>query len=224
MSTTPVTITETIAAPSVPTAVITNATRMTVTWTDLSTNETGFKVERLLTPTVAGATPPVWTTLATVARTGTATTGVNTAVSYIDNLVAPVVQGTYQYRVSAVNMTGTVVNAASTAIASNVLDFNVPAAPTVLTVTAGAVGSGAVTLGWVDNATNETGYTIQRATDAKFTKGLVTTAVPGAVTASPVSYLLSGMTAGTKYFFRVAATNAAGTSAYVASTVAVAVP
>jgi titin len=224
VSTTPLTITETIAAPSTPTAVITNATRITVSWTDLSMNETGFLVERLLTPTVAGTTAPVWTTLATVARTGTATTGINTAVSYVDNLVAPVVQGTYQYRVSAVNMTGTVLNAASAAIASNVLDFNLPAAPSLLTVTAGAVGSGAVTLGWTDNATNETGYTIQRATHATFTKGLVTAAVPGAVTVSPVSYVLSGMTAGTKYFFRVAATNAAGTSAYVASTVAVAVP
>ena len=224
ISTSPVTITETIAAPSTPTAVITSASRITVTWTDLSTNETGFLVERLLTPTVAGATAPAWTTLATVARTGTATTGVNGAVSYVDNLVAPATQGTYQYRVSAVNVTGTKTNAASTAVASNTLDFIVPAAPTVLTVTPGAVGSGAVTLGWVDNANNETGYTIQRATNATFTTGLVTTAVPGAITVSPASYTLNGMTKGTKYFFRVAATNAAGTSAYVASTVAVAVP
>jgi titin len=224
VSTNPLTITETIAAPSVPTAVITSATRITLTWTDLSTNETGFLVERLLTPTVAGATAPVWTTLATVARTGTASTGVNGAVSYVNNLVAPVVQGSYQYRVSAVSVTGTVTNAASAAVASNVLDFNLPAAPTLLTVTPGVAGSGAVTLGWSDNASNETGYTIQRATNATFTRGLVTTAVPGAVAASPASYVLSGMTAGTTYFFRVAATNAAGTSAYVASTVAVTVP
>jgi hypothetical protein len=228
ISTTPVTITETIAAPSTPNAVITSPTRITVSWTDLSTNETGFLVERLLTPTVAGATPPAWTTLATVARTGTATTGINTAVSYIDNLVAPATQGTYQYRVSAVNVTGTGLtaktNAASTAVASNALDFNLPAAPTLLKVAPGAVGSGAVTLGWVDNASNETGYTIQRATNATFTTGLVTTAVPGAITVSPTSYVLSGMTKGTKYFFRVAATNASGTSAYVASTVTVAVP
>jgi hypothetical protein len=36
--------------------------------------------------------------------------------------------------------------------------------------------------------------------------------------------VLSGMTKGTKYFFRVAATNAAGISAYVATTTAVTVP
>jgi hypothetical protein len=193
-----------------------------VSWTDLSTNETGFLVERSQD---GGKT---FVTLATVARTGTATTGVNGAVSYVDNLVAPVVYGQYQYRVSAVNATGTgataVVNAASTAVASNMLDFTLPAAPTVLTVTAGAVGSGAVTLGWTDNATNETGYTVQRATNATFTTALVTTAVPGAIAGGSTSYVLNGMTKGTKYFFRVAATNAAGTSAYVASTVAVAVP
>jgi hypothetical protein len=228
VSTTPVTITELIVAPGVPTAIITNGTRITISWTDLSTNETGFLVERLVTPSVAGATPPAWTTLATVARTGTATSSVNGAVSYVNNLVAPIAYGQYQYRVSAVNVTGTgataVTNAASTAVASNVLDFTLPAAPTLLTATPGAAGSGAVTLSWTDNATNETGYTVQRATNATFTTGLVTTAVPGAITANPASYVLNGMTKGTKYFFRVAATNAAGTSAYVATTATVTVP
>jgi hypothetical protein len=222
VSTTPVTITEVIVAPSSPNAVITTATSITVTWTDLSTNETGFLVER---STDGGKT---FVTLATVARTGTATSGVNGAVSYVDTLVAPIVYGQYQYRVSAVNVTGkgatAVTNAASTAVASNLLDFTLPAAPTALTATAGAVGSGAVTLSWTDNATNETGYTVQRATNATFTTGLVTTAVPGAITVSPTSYTLSGMTKGTMYFFRVAATNAAGNSAYVATTTTVAVP
>jgi FtsP/CotA-like multicopper oxidase with cupredoxin domain len=228
ISTTPVTITEVIVAPSAPTAVITSATRITVSWTDLSTNETGFLVERLLTPTVAvaGAAAPTWTTLATVARTGTATTGINGGVSYVDNLVVPVVQGTYQYRVSAVNVTGAVTNAASTAVASNVLDFNVPTAPTLLTATAGAVGS--VTLNWTDNATNETGFTVQRSTSATFPAGAttVTTAIPGANAATgPVpSFSLNGLTTGSKLFFRLAATNAAGTSTYAATAVAVTVP
>jgi hypothetical protein len=203
--------------------VVTNGTRITVTWTDLSTNETGFLVER---STDGGLT---FATLATVARTGTATTGVNSAVSYVDNLVAPVTYGQYQYRVSAVNVTGTgataVTNAASAAVASNVVDFTLPVAPTGLTVTPGAAGSGSVTLGWTDNATNETGYTIQRATNATFTTGLVSTAVPGAVAGGTTSYVLNGLTpVGTKYFYRVAATNAVGTSGYVATTTAVAVP
>jgi FtsP/CotA-like multicopper oxidase with cupredoxin domain len=222
VATNPLSITEAIVAPSVPTAVVTNGTSITVTWADLSTNETGFLVERSMD---GGLT---FKTLATVARTGTATTTANGAVSYVDRLVAPIVYGQYLYRVSAVNVTGTgttaVTNAASTAVTSNVVDFTLPAIPAALTVTAGLTGSGAVTLAWTDVATNETGYTIQRATNTAFTAGLVTTAVPGAVAGGNTSYVLNGMTVGTKYFFRVAATNAVGTSAYVASTVAVAVP
>jgi formate/nitrite transporter FocA (FNT family) len=118
-----------------------------------------------------------------------------------------------------------VVNAASTAVASNILDFSLPAAPTALTATVTAGVAGVVNLAWTDNATSETGFTVQRATNATFTAGLVTTAVPGGtLTTGPVAYTLNGLTKGTKYFFRVAATNAAGTSAYVATAVAVTVP
>jgi hypothetical protein len=210
-----------LVPPSAPTAVITK-TAITVTWTDLSTNETGFVLQRLFTPAApaVGAALPAWTTLPTPARTGAATTGVNGAVTYTDKVAAPAGYGTYQYQVSAVNAAG-----ATTPLTSNVVDFTLPAAPTGLSVTAGAAGSGAVTLGWTDVATNETGYTIQRATNATFTKGLVSTAVPGAVVGGNTSYTLNGLTpVGTPYFYRVAATNAVGTSAYVASTVAVAVP
>jgi FtsP/CotA-like multicopper oxidase with cupredoxin domain len=215
--TAPSTITETIVSPSTPTAVITNGTTITVTWTDLSTNETGFNVARSAdgggTWTALGATVP------TVARTGTATTGTNTAVSYADKLGA--VYGSYIYQVTAVN-TGAVVSGTSTPVLSAPVDFNLPAAPIGLTATAGAVGSLAVTLNWTDVATNETGYSVQRATDAAFTKGLVTTAVPGAVASGPASYVVTGLKKGTKYFFRVAATNVVGTSATVATGTAVA--
>jgi hypothetical protein len=167
-----------------------------------------------------------------VTRTATQKTGVNTGVSYADNLVAATAQGTYQYRVSAVNTSGvapapTVNVYSAPATMPSALDFTVPTAPTTgaaLAVSAGAIGSGAVTLSWPDFASNETGYTVQRATNATFTRGLVTTAVPGAVNGGTVSYTLSGMTAGTLYFYRVAATNAVGTSAYLATTTAVAVP
>jgi hypothetical protein len=210
-ATAPVTIADktAIADPSAPTAVITNGTTITLAWTDLSTNETGFVVERAINGTW-GALP-----LATVARTVTATKGVNGAVTYTDKLVAPVVYGTYQYRVTAVNQTGTVTNAASGAVPSAVLDFTKPVVPTALTATTTAGVPGVVNLSWVDGANNETGFTVQRATNATFTAGLVSTTVPGAVagTGSTVNYTLSGLTTGTKYYFRVTATNALGTSA-----------
>jgi FtsP/CotA-like multicopper oxidase with cupredoxin domain len=222
--TNPTTITDLIAAPGIPTAVITNATKITLGWLDLSTNETGFVVERAITP-AGSTTQSAWTTLtppppARTAAQGTSTKG---AVSYVDILVAPVVQGSYQYRVTAVNLTNGVTTS-STSSLSLPLDFTAPVAPTGLTATPGATG--VVNLSWVDNASTETGFTVQRATDALFTKGLVTTVVPGASagTGATVNYALSGLTKGTPLFFKVAATNAVGASTFVATTAAVLVP
>jgi hypothetical protein len=214
--------------PSIPTAAITNATRITVSWTDLSNNETGFLVERLFTPAVlpAGWTGAVWTALpvpaaggvaptVTVTRTATQKTGVNTGVSYADNLVAATAQGTYQYRVSAVNTSGvapaTVNVYSAPATMPIALDFTVPVAPTWTTIANPTVG--VVSLNWADNSANETGFTVQRATNATFTTGLVSTTVPGANATSSVAYSLNGVTAGT-YYFRVQATNAVGASAW----------
>lgn len=216
-------VTALVTAPGVPTAVITSATSITLSWTDLSSNETGFLVER---STNGGST---FATLTTVARTAATTKGVNTAVSYVDRLVAATaVKGLYQYRVTAVNQTGTgiaaLTNASSAPVTSASLDFTLAAIPTALTATAAAVGQ--VSLSWTDNASNETGFSVQRATDAGFTKGLKTTAVPVVIagTGGTASYLVSGLTSKTAYFFRVAATNAVGTSAYLATPTAVAAP
>jgi len=53
---------------------------------------------------------------------------------------------------------------------------------------------------------------VQRATNATFTAGLVSTTVPGANTGNPVSYTLGGLTSGTSYYFRVTANNTIGAS------------
>lgn len=219
VATTPVTITAAIAPPSTPNAVITTANRITVTWTDLSTNETGFVIERAING-VWGATP-----LATITSTKT---GINTAMSYLDNLAAPVVQGTYQYRVTAVNQTGVapavVTNGFSAAVSSNIVNLAVPAAPTALTATATVGVPGVVTLTWADNSTNETGFTVQYATNATFTTGLVTVPVPGANATASVNYTLNGLTTGTKLFFRVQATSAAGVSTWASTVATVTIP
>ncbi len=202
-------VTAVLAAPGVPTAVITKANTITLSWTDLSVNETGFLVER---STDGGAT---FAALATVARTAATTKSVNTAVSYVDTLVAATaVKGQYQYRVTAVNQTGAVTNAASAAVTSALLDYTPPAAPSALTATPAATRT--VTLSWTDNAATETGFSVQRATNAAFTTGLTTTAVPAVIagTGGTASYLATALTKGTVYYFRVAATNLVGTSTY----------
>ncbi|MEI7816011.1 MAG: putative Ig domain-containing protein, partial [Desulfuromonadales bacterium] len=86
-----------------------------------------------------------------------------------------------------------------------------PAVPT--TLTAVAASSTLVNLAWLDNATNETGYTIQRSTSTRFTTGLVTFTVP----ANTAAYADTTTAAVTTYYYRVAATNGAGTSAYTAA-------
>jgi hypothetical protein len=106
-----------VEAPSTPTVAITTATSITVSWTDLSTIGTGFIVERQITPVggVAGDWVPhgaVGSTV-TVPRTAALVTASNATVGYVDARVAPDVQGTREYRVRAVNQTGTATNASS---------------------------------------------------------------------------------------------------------------
>ncbi len=214
---TPAIISMPINAPTLPTATITNATKISLAWTDLSTNETGFLVERSIT--VAGIAGP-WTTLTTVAQK----TGVNTAVSYADNLVAPIIQGSYQYRVTAINATGAVINGSSSPVISAPLDFTTPTAPSavVATVTAGATGI--VNLNWSDNASNETGFSIQRATNAAFTTGLVSTKIVGTNAAATFNYQLTGLKKGSVFYFRVQATNTVGVSSWATTVIPTTVP
>jgi hypothetical protein len=98
------------------------------------------------------------------------------------------------------------------ASASLVGDFNyytVPSAPESISLTA---GSSQVGVSWTppadDGGTAITSYTLQRATNAGFTTGVVnTTGLTG------LSTTVTGLTNGTPYFFRVYAVNAVGTAA-----------
>src|SRR5690606_33284731 len=89
----------------------------------------------------------------------------------------------------------------------NVVVTTPPAAPSGLS--ASAVSSSQINLSWTDNANDETGFAIDRATNSTFTTGLVTSTVG----ANATSYNATGLSANTTYYFRVRATNAAGASA-----------
>lgn len=71
-----------------------------------------------------------------------------------------------------------------------------------------------VALTWTDNSNNETGFTIQRATDSGFTANVTTIAVNSA---GATSYNDLNRLSGT-YYYRVAAVGVAGSSSYSSST------
>jgi hypothetical protein len=82
-----------------------------------------------------------------------------------------------------------------------------PSAPANLR--ANAVSTSQINLSWTDNATNETGFKIERKTGSEGTWGQI-----ASVGVNVTSYSNAGLAAGTTYFYRVRAANAAGDSAY----------
>jgi Multicopper oxidase/Fibronectin type III domain len=206
-----------VAAPGKPTAAITSATSITVSWTDLSTNETAFSVERLFTPVAAGGSAPAWAPVGSVARSAALGTAVNGAVSFVD--AAATLQGAYLYRVTALNQTATVTNASSAAVEmAAALDFTAPVAPTAVAATP-AAALGAVDVAWVDAATSETGFRVQYATVAFPANGVapagsVTKTVAGAsaATGAALGFALTGLVSKTNYYVRVGASNLIGTN------------
>jgi hypothetical protein len=81
-----------------------------------------------------------------------------------------------------------------------------PQAPSNLTAT--AVSSTQINLAWTDNAVNETGFTIQRATNPNF-NGATTITLNGA---NQTAYNNTGRAPNTTYFYRVRAFNPLGVS------------
>ena len=107
---------------------------------------------------------------------------------------------------------------AGTSAWSNIatITVDVPAAPATLTAANGANQGNQrrVVLTWTDSSNNETGFTIQRATDAAFTTGLNTQNVGANVT----TVTQSGLVRNTDYYYRIRANNVVGSSAWVLAT------
>jgi hypothetical protein len=70
------------------------------------------------------------------------------------------------------------------------------------------VATNQINLAWTDNATTETGYVVNRSLDSTNWTFVTLTAV------NATNYSNTGLTTNTLYYYRVAASNAAGRSAY----------
>ncbi|MFH1230934.1 MAG: fibronectin type III domain-containing protein [Planctomycetota bacterium] len=127
-------------APSSLNATAISATAITLTWTDNSNAETGFKIER---KTGSGGTYAQITVV-----------GVN-GVTYTDNTL--IGETTYYYRILAYNTNGNS-DYSSEAFTTTILN-----APSILTAT--AVSSSQINLTWQDNSNVESGFKIERSLD-----------------------------------------------------------
>lgn len=194
------------AAPTIPTQPTVlayldlTATSAYLGWSDNSSNESGFAVERCGgTAAFCDVNSSAWSVRATTAAN---------VSTFNDTTLAP--ETTYSWRVSAFN-------AAGTSAFTNTLSLTTPAAPVVpeaptgLTATAKRIKDGAqVRLSWVDNATNETGYVVERCTRSACTNFVAIASLP----ARSTQYTDSAVSRGTTYRYRVMATGPNGNSGY----------
>ena len=190
----------TLTPPAAPTGLVAttfSGVRIDLAWTDNASDEQGFRIERAPD---AGGVPGTFALVTTLA-TPNATTYSNTGLA----------NGThYWYRVRAYNAVG---NSAWT----NDADATTVPAPTPPGGLQGVVVSSAVVdLSWVDNASDESLYRIQRAPDVAGAPG--TWANLATVAANVTTYRSTGLAANTTYWYRVRAENAIGNSAYTAGT------
>lgn len=191
------------AAPSALTATLQAGPQVSLSFTDNASNEAQFVIQR---STNGGD----FVQIATVpARNNTG------SVTYLDTTVtAGATNTTYTYQVAAVNAAGS----SAFAVSAPVLLPAAPAAPGNFTATNGPNGNGnnrSVVLAWQDLSNNETGFTIQRATNAAFTSGLNTVNLGAGVT----TLTQTGLARNTQYWYRIRANNGAvSSSAWVNAT------
>jgi hypothetical protein len=176
-------------APSSLTATLVAGPQIKLSFKDTATNETSFSVER---STDGGATYTVVATLPSLIGTGT--------VTYLDAITTSSSNVTYTYRVRA----GNIFFSPYSKLASVTVPA-LPVIPTNFTVVNGpnVKTTRSVILNWIDNSSNETGFTIQRATNSTFTQGLTTLTVGTNIT----TYTVTGLTRNIQYWFRIRANN-----------------
>jgi len=203
-------------APTGLTGVVTgNANNPTValTWMDNSLKEVQFTIQR-----ASDANFTAGLTSFNFANPTPTTTG---QVAFQDTSVAP--NNRYWYRVSAIGApVGDLFTAGFPTMAADSVSNTVsilvgaePGTPTAPTNLAAALQTGPlVSLTWQDNATNETGFSVERCTGAGCTN-FARIASPGQRNnTGSVTYVDATVAYGNTYLYRVAALNGGGLSAY----------
>ncbi|MGM0474624.1 MAG: fibronectin type III domain-containing protein [Bacteroidota bacterium] len=168
--------TTTLAAPTELSAIFSEENAIQLHWKDNSESETGYKIERSLSPGSDYVEIQI-----TAANTTT----------YMDYEVDDGIS--YFYRVCAVSNMG---DSDYSNVATTILELNAPT-----TLTAGAISESSILLTWKDNSESENGFRIERS----FTSG-AGFAVIGLASADAIFFMDNSVVEGTEYFYRVCAT------------------
>lgn len=173
------------ARPTGLSATIVNSGRIDLSWTDTSTNETGFKIDRK----TGGSGGFVMVAQVSSGVTTASDLGLSANVAYT-------------YRVRASNPSGN-------SDPSEEVSVTIPTPPLAPSrLTARAVSDTRINLSWRDASTNEEGFEIERKSGGADWSLLQT------VPAGTRSYQDGAAAASTAYSYRVRARNGGGTSAY----------
>ena len=174
-------------APSGLTATAISSGQIDLNWTDNSTNENGFTVER------SHNGIDNWTEIgfSVAENTYYADTGLNSGT-------------VYYYRIAAYNENG---SSGYSNTANGTTDEVAPEAPANLAVI--GIFADQIDLSWTDNANNENGFSVERSPN-----GFDSWQVIDQLGADNTTYSDTGLEADTIYFYRTAAHNSAGSSGY----------
>lgn len=165
---------------------------VSLTWTDNSNNELGFRLER---SNDSASTYPVSVSLAA------------DVTSYLDTNVFVVGGTTYWYRVQSFNA-----YTSSTWSEISQVVYNPPIAPSGLTGDLWSDSASAVvSLSWVDNSTFEHSFSMERSNDSGSSFTQIDTYGANITASSDINVVVAG---GTTYWYRVAAFNLYGTSSW----------
>jgi fibronectin type 3 domain-containing protein len=176
-------------APSNLAAAAVSHTEVALSWSDNTSDETGYEVERRV-----GSLS--WMSVASLAGDST---------GYHDQALSP--SSTYSYRLRAIGDGGISSYSNTATVTTQAEPISPPATPSNLSAT--AQSDSAIQLSWADNATNETGYEIERSVNGGQSWSSV-----ASLGLNTVAYTNGGLNGGTYYLYRVRATGEGGPSGY----------